>query len=46
MYQRIPSTIIPSIISTVEPARRASNIMNPMPLVPTMISTAISARQP
>ena len=37
---------MPSRISTTEPARRASNIRKPMPLVPTMISAAISARQP
>src|SRR5690606_11697131 len=46
MYQRMPSTIMPTTISSTDPARRASNIRNPMPLVPTMISAAISARQP
>jgi hypothetical protein len=38
--------IMPSRISTTDPARRASNIRNPIPLVPTIISVAIRARQP
>src|SRR5690606_23539112 len=46
MYQRRPSTIMPTTISSTEPARRASNMRKPMPLVPTMISAAIRARQP
>src|SRR4051812_4263934 len=46
MYQRMPRMIMPRMISTTEPARRASNMRKPMPLVPTMISVAISARQP
>src|SRR5690606_31269037 len=41
MYQSTPSTIMPTTISSTEPARRASNIRKPMPLVPTMISAAI-----
>src|SRR5215204_5658354 len=45
-YHRIPSTIMPSTISTTEPARRASNMRKPTPLVPTIISAAMSARQP
>src|SRR5690606_28625457 len=45
-YQSTPSTIMPTNTPVTSPARRASNIMKPIPLVPTMISAAISARQP
>ena len=31
---------------TADPAHLASDIINPIPLVPTMISAAIKARQP